>query len=58
MAALSTGLTFAAAAAHAMADDPDFDLGANLTMLVEANVVVGFHRQESTRTPVLWHASP
>ncbi|SRR6266545_2305244 len=57
MGALSHGSTISAAIAAAIADNPDFDLGANLTMLVEANVVVGFHRQGSTRTSVLWHAS-
>jgi hypothetical protein len=45
VSALSTGSTIAAAAAFATADDPGFDLDASLTMLADANVVVGFHRQ-------------
>jgi len=44
VSALSTGSTIAAAAAFAAADDPGFDLDASLTMLADANAVVGFHR--------------
>jgi hypothetical protein len=42
--ALSTGSTIAEAAASATADDPGFNLAASLTMLVEANTIVGVHR--------------
>src|SRR5205814_2105498 len=44
MTALSAGSTIAAAAAAATAGDPSFELVPNLTMLVEGNTVVGFHR--------------
>ncbi len=44
MTALSAGSTIAAAAATATAGDPSFELVPNLIMLVEANIVVGFHR--------------
>ena len=56
MSALSTGSTIAAAAAIATADDPGFDLDASLTMLADANIVVGFHRRAEhleARTPPL-----
>jgi len=49
MDALSNGATIAGAIAAAMTDDPDFDLAANLTMLVEARIVVGFHRRGEQR---------
>jgi len=45
MSALSTGSTIAAAAAIATGSDPSFDIDASLTMLVEAHIVVGFHRR-------------
>jgi hypothetical protein len=45
MSALSSGSTVAAAAASTMTDDPGFDLDASLTILAEASIVVGFHRQ-------------
>jgi len=45
--ALHSGWTIEAAAASATADDPEFDLGTNLTILAEANVVVAFD----------WHAA-
>ena len=50
ISALSIGSTIAAAAAIATADDPGFDLDASLTMLAEANIVVGFDRQAGMRT--------
>jgi hypothetical protein len=43
--ALLSGSTVGAADASATEDDPEFDLGANLTILAEANIVVAFHRQ-------------
>jgi len=45
MSALSSGSTIAAAAAIATADDPGFDLDASLTMLFDANALVGLHRR-------------
>jgi hypothetical protein len=45
MTALSTGSAISEAAATATANDPGFDLAANLNLLVEANIVVGFHRR-------------
>ena len=45
MSALSIGATIAAATATATADDPSFDLDASLTMLMEANIVVGLYRR-------------
>ena len=45
MSVLSTGATIAAASAAATADDPSFDLDASLSMLAEANIVIGFHRR-------------
>jgi hypothetical protein len=44
MTALSTGSAIAEAAATATANDPGFNLAANLDLLVEANIVVGVHR--------------
>ena len=44
MNALLSGWTIRAAAASATEDDPGFDLGANLTILAEANIVVAFNR--------------
>jgi len=58
MDALSNGATIAGAIAAAMTDDPDFDLAANLTMLVEARIVVGFRRRGEQRlgqAPVPWN---
>jgi Putative DNA-binding domain len=42
---LLSGWTIRAAAASAREDDPEFDVGANLTILAGANIVVGFNRQ-------------
>jgi hypothetical protein len=44
MNALLSGWTIGEAALSAGNDYPEFDLGANLTILAEANVVVAFHR--------------
>ena len=44
MTSMSDGSTIAAGIAAAMVHDPEFDLAATLTMLVEANIVIGFHR--------------
>jgi len=43
--ALLSGWTIEAAATSATEDNLKFDLGANLTILTEANIVVAFHRQ-------------
>jgi hypothetical protein len=45
MNALLSGWTIGAAAASARNDDPEFELDASLTILAEANIVVGFHRR-------------
>jgi putative DNA-binding protein len=50
MTALSSGSTIAAAAACATVNDNSFDLAATLTILAEANVVVGFHRRAAGKT--------
>jgi hypothetical protein len=47
MTALSAGSTIAAAVACAAGNDQGFDLVTNLTILVEANVVVGLHRRST-----------
>jgi hypothetical protein len=44
MNALLSGWTIGEAASSAADDDLEFDLGASLTILAEANVVVAFHR--------------
>jgi hypothetical protein len=42
LAALSNGGTMAAAAEAGATQSADFDIAANLTLLIEANIVVGF----------------
>ena len=48
--ALTGLMPLSAAVAAAMAADPDFDLSANLAMLIETNIVVGFGQAESCVT--------
>jgi hypothetical protein len=50
MTALADGLPIAAAIRAAAIQDQDFDLGANLTMLVESNIVTDIRRRGTARS--------